>query len=80
VGRKIVVVIGESLRVSAQVKAQVTAGLPSAQKNFVLRFVDLLREERKNWRLSQVEIGVPPLVLVFEREKRRRRRRKAAKK
>lgn len=60
----------ETVKISDEFKAEVTAGLPPSQRNFVVRWIDLLWEERKNWTLSQLQIGVPPVVIVLERRKR----------
>jgi RNA polymerase subunit RPABC4/transcription elongation factor Spt4 len=64
VGRKIIVVIEESMCISAEVTAELT----QEEKNFLYRFLDWLRE---NWTLSTIEVGFPSGVkLVFKhREK-----------
>lgn len=66
VGRKIVVVIEETIGLGAEV----TAKLTPEEKNFLNRFYDWLRREKKNWALTQVELGLPSGVkFVFERRR-----------
>lgn len=64
VGRKIVVVLEESMRISAEVTAELTP----EEKNFLNRFLDWLR---KNWTLSTIELGFPSGVkLLFKRREK----------
>jgi RNA polymerase subunit RPABC4/transcription elongation factor Spt4 len=64
VGRKITVVIEETIRLSSEVTAELTP----AEKNFLDRFYDWLR---KNWTIEQIEVGFPSGVkIVFKRRQR----------
>lgn len=60
VGRKIVVVLEQSMQISAEV----TAKLTPEERNFLNRFLDWLG---KNWTISTIELGFPSGVkFVFK--------------
>jgi len=64
VGRRIEVVLGESMRISDEVTVQ----LRREERDFLDRFVDWLR---KNWTLSEIQIGFPSgVTLVIKRREK----------